>query len=50
MDFDPTLTFYKIKGEKGEIILQKNIFLETRQKEENFDINILIFGDQLVLL
>ena len=23
IDFDPTLTFYKIKEEKGEIILRK---------------------------
>ena len=26
IDFDPTLTFYKIRGEKGEIILRQLYF------------------------
>ena len=44
------LTFYKIREEKGEKILQKLYFLETREKIENFDIEFLIFRQELDLL
>ena len=43
------LTLCEIREEKGGIIL-RNIFLETREKEENFDIKIVIFRAQLDLL
>ena len=45
IDFDQTLTFYKIKEEKGEIILQKII-----KKMENFDRKYVIFREGLDLL
>ena len=49
VDFDLTLTFYKIREEKKKNIM-KIIFLETREKEENFDIKFMIFREELDLL
>ena len=46
IDLDQTLISCKIREEKGEKNI-KNIFLETREKEENFDINIVIFREEL---
>ena len=45
IDFDQTFTFYKIREEKEEKILQK-----TREKKENSDIKIKIFREELDLL
>ena len=49
IDFDHTLTFCKIKEEKVRNIT-KIIFLEIREKEENFHIKIMIFIEELDLL
>ena len=45
IDFDQNFTFYKIREEKEEKILQK-----TREKKENSDIKIMIFREELDLL
>ena len=38
IDFDQTLTFCKIREEKGEKNITKIRFLETKEKIENFDL------------
>ena len=48
INFDQTFTFCII-GEENENIM-KIIFLETREIEENFDIKIMIFREELDLL
>ena len=50
VDFDQTLTFCKIREKKGKKILQKIIFLKTRERKENFNRKILIFIEELYLL
>ena len=50
IDFDKTLTFYKIREEKGEKILRKLYFSKNREKIENFDIKYVIFREELDLL
>ena len=42
IDFDQTLTFYKIREEKGEKILQNLYFLKL-EKTWRFDIKFVIF-------
>ena len=49
INFDYTLTFYKIREKKGEKILQKLYFWKLERKE-NFDIKIVIFREELDLL
>ena len=49
IDFDQTLTFYKIREEKEDTILE-NFYLKTREKMENFDIRFVIFTQELDLL
>ena len=49
IDFDQTLTFYKINEEKGEKILRK-LYFQKLERKTNFDIKIVIFREELDLL
>ena len=49
IDFDQTLTFYKINEEKGEKILRK-LYFQKLERKRNFDIKIVIFREELHLL
>ena len=50
IDFDPSFDFLWNHRRKRWDNIIKIIFLETREKEENFDLNIVIFRAQLDLL